>query len=253
MQDSFRFHNDWSNVCPKISLDKKFKWFYTTYSFREIYPKYNTLNYVPIEKYLTKEDIRLYFGENTKFPAYLTGKEINDTLNHIDKQVNAWFENNIFEESFILLVNGIKKYEPTNPYLKRIILAKDSLFKLFIKDGPLEGDLGKAIQKQLKIQKVFINEKTEQEIDNSSKNQTDAIFATISDKIDYALVMPGKIIETNSNLSDGNKLNWKIDGDRFFFLDYEIYAKSRVANWWAFAVSAIFILLVGLSFFVKRK
>jgi hypothetical protein len=253
MQDSFLYSKDWENVHPKITLEKKFKWFYTTYSFREIYPKYNMLNYVPIEKYLTRDDLKWYFSENPKFPAYLTGKEIKDTLDHIDKQVNAWLGKNIFEESFLQLTTGIQKFEPGNPYLQKIILAKDTLFQLFNSDKPLEGDLGKAIQKHLKIKKIFINYKTEKEIDDFSKDKTDAIFATIGKQSDYELVMPGNIIETNSNLLDAKKLNWKIDGDRFFFLDYEIYAKSRVANVWAFVLSGIFIVLVVLSFFIRKK
>ncbi len=253
MQDSFLFSKDWENVHPKISLVKKFKWFYTTYSFREIYPKYNTLKHVPIEKYLTGDDIKWYFSENPKFPAYLTGKEIKDTLDRIDNQVNAWLGKNIFEESFIQLINGIKRFEPNNPYLKRIILSKDTLFELYKSDKPLEGDLGKAIQKHLKIKKIFLNAKTEQALDDYSKKFDDTLFATIGKKSDYELVMPGKIIETNSNLLYGDKLNWTIDGYRFFFLDYEIYAKSRVANVWAFVISGFFVLAVALSFFIRRK
>jgi hypothetical protein len=254
LQDSFHFnHSDWEVIHPKLSLEKRFKWFYTTYSFKEVYPKFNKLHYAPIEKYLTNEEIKWYFKENPMFESSLTGKEIKDTLDEIDNKVNDWLTRNMFEETFQALTEGLKKFEPDNPYLKSIILSKDTLFNLYKSEKPLEGDLEKVIKKHFKIKKVFSNGALAEKIDDYLKNQFDPIFQPIGSIFTYELIMPGKVMETNSNKTDVKSLTWKLDGYRIYFTDYEIYAKSRVANWWAFVVSGIFILLVGLSFFVKRK
>ena len=253
MQDSFCFdHSDWKNVHPRIVSEKNFRWFFTNYSYKEIYPKYNTLNHVPIEKYLSKEDIELYFTENPKFKTGLIGKEIKEKLDNIDGNVNDWLNKNFFEETFIQLTKFIKKEDPSNPYLKKIFLVKDSLFEIVRKkDKPFEGDLIDAIEKQLKIKNLFTNENLKKKI--KADKSFEQFLMPFGSHYYYELLIPGKIIETNSTQKHGDTLSWNVDAYRFFFTDYTIKAESRVANIWAFIVSGLFILGVALSFFIKRK
>ena len=111
----------------------------------------------------------------------------------------------------------------------------------------------------------FYREWTGNKSVNKLKTLEPQLFGKLNEKISFLLnavfmdeysqtvEMPGLITETNSISVTGNKVSWKVNGDKFIFKDYEMRVESRVVNKWAFVVSGLLLLLVLILFIVKVR
>ena len=250
MAKTFRFnHSNWDSIVPKAKLEKRFKWFFTFYKYYEIYPKYNPLKGISIDSFLTKNEIMLYTSDNPKFSPELNGIEIRDLLNTIEERKEAWLNVSFFWEYYRITQKNFPSTKgiPVDTILEAF---KDSIFKNDFKREPRYF--------MCCMDNYFKTGEFSALSDSSSAMMELKIFKEnfekpFSEFLNYNLIMPGKLVETNAKQTHGDTLSWKVDAYRFFFNDYEIRAESRVANIWAFIVSGLFILGVALSFFIKRK
>ena len=250
MSKTFRFnHSNWDSIVPKASLEKHFKWFFTFYKFKEVFPKYDKLKEFPIDSFLKKDEVLLYTSDNPKFSPEMNGKEIRELLNDIEERKELWLEFNYFG-AYYKIVQEDFPFTRNIPIDTVLSAAKDSIYK-----GNFDRDpryFLNCINQYFK-KKEFSECKDTSELMmklNMFKGEFERPF---SEDIYYNLIMPGKVVETNAKLTHGDTLRWKVDAYRFYFNDYEIKAESRVTNVWAFLVSGLFVLGVALSFFIKRK
>ena len=58
----------------------------------------------------------------------------------------------------------------------------------------------------------------------------------------YELLLPGKILSSNTRQTTAGKLSWQLDAYRFLPQDYVMTAQSRAINVWAFALTALLLL-----------
>lgn len=252
MAKTFRYDNsDWNTIIPKISFEKKFRFFFTFYMYKEVYPKYNPLKLVPVEKYLTTAEIKTLYADNPKFAPELNGAEIKEILDGIDKKKEEWFNRSIFEEMYRTIPKYLKLLKNSGVDSSRLFLAKDSIYNL-IKEKSLKDDLSKALNKYFKTSE-FTKLDTLNKNNKEDEKVIELVVKPFSIHFKYHLLMPGKILQTTSKQSHGDTLTWNLEPCRFFLTDYELIAESRVANTWAFVVSAIFLIIVLGSFFIKRK
>lgn len=252
MAKTFRYdHSDWNTIIPKISFEKKFRFFFTFYTYKEVYPKYNPLKLVPVEKYLTTDEIKMLYADNPKFAPELNGAEIKEILDGIDKKKEEWLNRSLFEEMYRTIPKYLRFLKNSGIDSSRLMLAKDSVYTLMTEKG-LKDDLSKALNKHFKT-----TEFTKLDTLKGNKKEDDRVLDLVikpfSTHLSYHLLMPGKILQTSSKQSHGDTLTWNVEPYRFFFSDYELMAESKVANTWAFVVSAIFLIIVAVSFFIKRK
>ena len=82
------------------------------------------------------------------------------------------------------------------------------------------------------------------EMDDMLEERTKTTDQLSGFDIQYDLVMPGKIVATNTDLQNNDTLTWHINLFRFLADDYTLTAESRTANIWAFAVT---LLLAAFS------
>ena len=86
---------------------------------------------------------------------------------------------------------------------------------------------------------------------------TDPFFS--AGKYDMEIWMPGKIIasngyaETDTDTETGGGILWTVDGDYFLTQQYEMWAESQISNYWAWIISALFILFVITGFVIRSK
>jgi hypothetical protein len=254
MSKTFTFERlHWKGVTPRIKFEKKFRWFFTFYSYSETYPQYHSLKRVPIEKFLTRDEINMYLGDNPKFPYGLNGQEIRDILNGIDAKVEDWLNKTFFEEYYGIIKKDL-------PYIKglkidsiRFSVYKDSVYKS-IKDtfDKEPGKFLKNLDNYYKV-KVFAALPDSSVPYKDLKRFKDSFEYPFTVKLDYNLILPGKLIDASSKQTHGDTTTLNVNLERFYFKDYTIRAESRVANIWAFVISGVFIIGVVLSFFIKRK
>jgi hypothetical protein len=263
MGSNFRFNNiSWGKLNIKYNFEKKFRWFYTYYCYSEVYPEINKFKKIPLSKYLSNEEVEIYFKGNTFFLEGLNGEEMLDRLKNISKSVNIWLNRNLYEESYQILSNNLNLLENYSVSKTRFLSIKDSVYNTYIckvlnKEEPVEFgselDPIKALDYYLKTNAFS---KMESKNDTFLKNEfehIDLFTEYFNKELNYSLEMPGKIINTNSKIYDGNKIIWKIDAYRFAVSDYKIYADSRKANVWAFIVSGIVLVLALFSIFWRNK
>lgn len=254
MNNHFRFsHSEWNNIKPHMELVKKFRWFFTYYDYKEVYPKYNPTKLVPVSKYLTNEEISMFFGDNPKFPPSLNGSEIKELLDGIDKKKEEWLAREVYEDYYALICKNLKLLKGFEIDSTTFMAHKDTVIKSIDSSKDPGSQLVGKLDKHFKTDAFSRLEKEESVKLDSKDNIIGLMIKPFFAELSYALMMPGSLVETNSKDINGNVLTWKVDANRFFFTDYTIYAESRVVNLWSFIVSGLFVIGVGLSFFVRKK
>lgn len=242
----------WDTLATKISFTKKFRWFYTYYAFSETYPKTNPLLRVSINNYLTPEEILTLYGENKNLFTGKNGVEIKDLLNSIEEKGNAWLNRSYYEEFFHIILKYFRLYKEMPVDSATFAQAKNQIYKLN-KDSLKSDNMAfEELFNQYFHTKKFTAIKNPKEVEEAMINELPEFDRYFKMNIHYSLSIPGKTIETNTQVIKGDTLAWKVDGYRIFFTEYTLHAKSRKPNVWAFAVTGLFILLVAGSFWIKR-
>jgi hypothetical protein len=67
-----------------------------------------------------------------------------------------------------------------------------------------------------------------------------------------SIEMPWTVVRSNADSVAGNVLYWKPLATKFAIKEFTMIAESRKLNWWAVALTAVFI---GITFirFIRRK
>jgi hypothetical protein len=240
-------------VAPKESLRKHFRWFYTYYSFKTVYPVIPARIPVSINDYLNKSEQKLWFQGDYSACAGLNGLELKDEMDAIEKRFWEWYARNIYESDFEAICE-FEKLSGNNQSVSRIQTVKDTLFQALFKEFSFEKNsietiyIYKELDKQLNTEYFSDQYKNNwQQIDNLItekekylENLTNQLF---DKEIEYTLIMPGNLISTNAPVSQQDTLVWKVNALRFTADDYELMAESRTTHLWAFVLTFLLVLL----------
>ncbi|MDR1091317.1 MAG: hypothetical protein LBL79_09600 [Prevotella sp.] len=249
---SLRYGEDKKSfAAPEESLSKKFRWFYTNYKFAGVYKKVTCEVPVSIDKYLTKEEQKIWSqGDFSKYKA-LNGSELNDRLGDLESKFMEWYSRNSFEMS----LTGIKKYSDKNiPDTDKDIIYK----QILAYDQTAYPDI--TPESICKAMDMFYKTNSYSRLYDSQKEEIDKVFDEadsfiniLGNVIRYELVVPGEIIESNSPMISSGILTWKIDGVRLLFDDYTLTAEYRIVNVWAFIVSGLIVVIAIFSCLLLMK
>ena len=247
-------------VAINVSIDKKFEWFYSYVDYKEVYTRHQPAPPVPVTEYLTKEEVR----------RYVHGEK-NDTLK--DK-VKKWDSRNMFEKLYALLVAEAKRRN--DPALPASLLEEKKMMlfdrlasfdSLSEKNGKKDTDSTKKNKKTDEMKEVLhiFVEVLSTKVIVSYRSFMEQSFATvIEDKgtkkapegWTSSVQMPGMLLETNSDVVEGNTITWKFSADQIHVGDFDMHARSRVANVWAFVVTgiaALFVILLAIIRALRRR
>lgn len=243
------------SIVPEINFRKKFQWFYNYYEYHETYPSINQLP-VPITGYFSEEEADTWFGENDNMYRGLNGIEINELLNNIEYNVNAWYNRNYYEIIFTLYSKYFRYFENMPVDSLTFASAKDTIFehnKRYIESSELfEFDIDSLLNDHFQSDLVFDpNGEVEDTLENEFFAWFGGIFVQLN--LNSGLSLPGKVIETNAPFTSGDTLSWNVDDRRFFIHDYSLTATSRKPNYWTFIATGLIIALSVIGFWVKRK
>ena len=230
-----------------ITIDKSFGFFYSYLTFRETYKAtmpFAKLNYpnnlTPDEKhYLSESKMIVTASDSIKnkqitdnFIGFLVEAITNQIVNTLEEGIIKINDPQLKPENVEVYRDSIEHklydyYEDMNVYIDfyREWTGNESVNRLNTLEPPLFEELDKKVS-------IVLN----------------AIFM---DTYSQTVEMPGLITETNAISVTGNKVSWRVNGDKFLFDDYEMRVESRVVNRWAFVVSGLFLLLVLVLLFYK--
>ena len=255
LSESFRYSDSkgWEKIRPSITLDKKFHWFYTYYAFRETYHAINVFHLVPVEKYLSADEIDALYGENSTLFKGKNGIEIRDMIDKLEEKSNSWLNRNLYEENFNIFLDSLSKFHDLPVDSSTFAMSRDTIYSLFKDSLELSGNDFVDIIDRYFHTDAFSRHHFDK-IGESVMNQKLSDFISVFEmEINYKLSVPGKVIETNAPFMGGDTLSWKLDANRIFLKDYIISAESRKPNFWAFGLTGVVVILSLLGFLLKRK
>jgi len=237
----------------KESLKKRFRWFYTYYTFTAVYPEITEKGQIAMDDYLNKDERRFYFQGDLSAYKGLTGFELKDILNEIEAHFFEWYNRSIYEECFQIIASF------TDADVRSELFAtKDTLYAIYRKNHPEQEflnnqyeDLCPILDDYFKTNRFSILYATNDQKMNDMINERTKITQALLDfSIQYELSFPGKIITTNSQHQNDGALIWEVNMLDFLSDDYILSAEWRIVNGWAVAVTLL--LLVFAVFCLKR-
>lgn len=223
---------DSTTVNVSCTIEKRFRWFYTYYDYRETVHSYGLFKYLPVDSFFTPVERRALLAEP-------------DSI--LKERYELFFIRNILEEFVQSLLPRIRELNDPALSPSMVLEKKEQLLERIIK---WEGDLDPVRVMRL-LEEVF-ETRAVRKLEREVARLYDGIEAKIKRESEMELsyknevTMPGMLIESNSDKVEGNKVSWDCKSDRY--LDYAMYAESRMVNLWAIIITAVVcvILLIGL-------
>ena len=232
-----------SFAAPEETLIKRHRFFYTNYTLTTVYKKLGYSAPIPIDKYLSEEERRLWTQGGFGSYETMNGSEMNDMLDGIEAKFMDWYSRNCFEIS----LNSIKTWSEQ----EISDVDKDQIYKqLFEKHQGMDiipekiCDTLDVFYKTTRFSELY--RMNNESIDHEFERAT-LVINQIANVISYEVVLPGKVIRTNAPVTAHNSLTWKIDGMRILFDDYTLTAEYRIVNKWSFILCALILIASVVS------
>lgn len=257
MSDNFRFNSKskWNDLIPRPLFEKKFRWFYTYYTYSETYPRLPLKFPLPIENYMSKEEADYWLTGLPAFDKGMSGMDLYEKLNTIKDKFDSWASANVWEMQYSTLLRNLDQL-PGNPGYEKMLASKDSIYKTIgdeNKDDYKVKNIGEVLNRYFKTTAFapLLNEQNEisRQINNPAEMEKLNDFTSTFFK--YRLVMPGHLLASNGMIQQ-DTISWKLDATKMLNSDYTLTAASKKMNLWAVIVSAVIVLLALVLLFRKR-
>ena len=256
MGNTFRLksNHEWSKMKVTYRLDKKFRWFYTYYTYTETYPKIDTKFKTPIDSFMTKEEATYWFTGEPNIYKGMNGIEIREAIGSLEEKYDHWFAKNLWDNEYdVLLANyDLMRNPPVAP--DSLAKCKEEIFNAKVKDDK-DFSMEKVLNAYFKTEAFSIYWETmESPLKKYERDFEEQDFVAFFGKaFNYKLCMPGRVVPNEHIVQNGDTLNFKLTAYRMVYSDYVIQAESRKANIWAFIVSGLILVLAVGSFWYKPK
>lgn len=245
-------YGNWQHIKTKTKLEKNTNLLFTYYLLEEVFPAIN-IDKIGINNFMTKEEIEIWFrGNDARFKG-MNGVEIKEYLDDIDEKFEKWQQRNTYEMCFEIIWNNFFLFEIYGIDKKRFSAAKDTIYAIHEKQNMDALDE--------KLLDNYFNTTAFSEILNQNNQislQADSALQFINiygNSLNYKLLLPGKILESNATFNYGDTLAWKVDAFRFTQGDFVIKAQSRKLNI-LFIIASLSVIVLGVLFsfnHFKRK
>lgn len=233
-------------------LEKRFKWFYTDYTFTETFAyEDSTLFPIPLSQFLSADTASYWFTGQPDLTRGYSGAEQKEMLDRIEKKVSQWSNANWFYEICNVIIANYDKIQNPPVSKERFASIRDSLVMLpCVINADEEGFVAEGVHSQ--FEKLFQSDAYTQFL-QSYEGGLGEYKPLLSFGTGYDLVMPGRVQDAGMGQYDGEVIHYRLGGERMIPGDYTITATSRVTNVWAFIVTILVVVLAVGSFFYRRR
>ena len=232
-------------------LEKHFKWFYTDYTFTETFANEDsTLFPIPLSQFLSADTASFWFTGQPDLTRSLSGAEMKEMLDGIEKKVSQWSNANWFAEICKVISDHYDKVKNPPVSKERFISICDSLVMLPCVLNPKDSE---SVEEGFDLLHDVFQSDVYTEFLQSYEGGLGQYGGLLSFGNNYDLVMPGRVLDAGMGEYDGEVIHYRLGGERMIPGDYTITATSRVTNVWAFIVTILVVLLAIGSFFYRRK
>ncbi len=243
-----------SMIHIEVKLEKQFAGFFTHFTYREIYKNAFPFKRIPLEDFFSPEELSII--ENMLADEKKSEKMYpEETRKKMEAKVDEWYRRSVFQEYFLLLLEGAEKLKSvhlTPEYIKarEQALLKTAFADAQLLDHPSTDILFKRFEEVLESPEVHKILELEKAAFSKLEADESALEAFLLDEFTNHVLMPGLVTDTNAAAIKGNRLTWKFGVPQFLFKDYEMWVTSRVVNLW-FVAAAVLLVLLALGFLVR--
>ena len=228
---------------------RRFKWFNTVYRFEENIEA--ALHGIPPSEYFSPGELKYFYMPDSMIGELLNGEDstnIQVQLDSLEKKEEAWYADCLLRGALF----EIGSLNRTGTFTEIDTSALWNNMEKMRELIPSIGDNNREIFDTV-FGKSFYNKHSV--LIDSALSITEDKFNIAFEADDYLVqyVMPGSLIATNGYIDTESKVLWKVDGDTILASDYLMWAESKVSNRWAWIVSFLFVIFVGIGLFRKRK
>jgi hypothetical protein len=225
----------------EIRIDKKFMFFYSFLTYREVYQAADPSNLLDHKDYLSGSDMEWITGK--KIPLNSRDSVLMDTA---EARAGRYLLDALTEEVILALQDGLERSGDPELQAIDVSLYRDSIAKYdtiwYDADFHESIDALAAWTGNDKIRELHdlsppVFEELEKKIRFFDR-------VMMMEEYDVDVEMPGLITATNSSRLIGNTVGWHIQSLSFYFDDYEMFVESRVVNYWAFVVAGVVVLIL---------
>ena len=232
-------------------LEKRFKWFYTDYTFTETFScEDSTLFPIPLSRFLSADTVSYWFTGQPDLAQGLSGAEAKELLDGIEKKVNQWTNANWFYEICNMIIANYDQIQNPPVSKERFSSVRDSLvMQPCVLNAEATEGAGDHITDL--IDKTFQSDAYKQFLQTYEGGF--GAYGILSFGTNYDLQMPGTVIDAGMGQYDGDVIHYRLGGERMIPGSYTITASSRVTNIWAFIATGLVVLIAIGTFFFRKK
>lgn len=243
-----------SRLQSNAKLEKRFRWFYTEYTFTEVFKCIGNAFKLPVADYAEKDVANYWFTGQPNLVKGLSGAETSEKLSEMEFLFTKWLNDNLYQLCFDVIINNYDSIPNPPVSRERFIELHDSLKNYLLKDQ--EQIITVHVEEAL--QSFFHSNAYAMCFDEKNpcgKGMNEELFNCINIfhfNVPYALTMPGKVVDAGTGVCRNGTIFYPLTGERLIPQDYTITATSRVINIWAFIVTLLIVVLAIGSWF-RRK
>lgn len=242
------------NFPRHAEFKKRFRWFNTEYTFKEIIDKNMHYGY-PVSDFLDSEELKWFYYPDSHIEKMKNGPDsikyraLNDT---VDKKVENWMIKSLVSE-WIAEFSNLLGENSKNELSAESLMNNEDRFVTIVKKYDEKFD---SLWSNGIILKEFIGEASAIKYKTQADSAVNiSINRLLADFRDYTLrtIMPGKVTEMNGMIDSSGVLMWPVKSDYFLTQTYEMKAVSKVPNIWAWIVSGVFISFVIYGAIIRKR
>lgn len=255
MAQSSPFRLNGKPLCPTITLEKRFRWFYTYYYYKETYPSQASLFSLPVTDYMSEREAQFWFCGQPDLSAGESGAEAKARLDELEDRMVKWQNANLMYETCEAIARHYDAI-PSNPVSKAQFLAfRDSLVRQTSEAGfPMDEEKMAALLRDAFHTDVFTPLLSDTSVVGSEMAQkTNTYLQLIMLKANCEVVMPGRIVDGNALSFEDNCARFRLTGERLIPGDYTLEVVSRDNHLWAFLLTGLIIVLAIASYFWRGR
>ena len=227
------------------TLEKRFRWFYSEYTFTEVFRCVGDTFKLAVTDYADKDVASFWFTGQPNLIQGLSGAEASEKLDEMETSISKWLNDNLYQECFDFIVSHYDSIPHPPVSRERFVEMHDTLSSFLFKghEDILEVKVAEAFQSffHSDAYAMFFDDETPcGEAMNEELSNTLSIFSL---SIPYTLTMPGTVVDAGNGECRDGIIYYSLTSERMIPHDYTITATSRVINVWAFIVTLLIIVL----------
>ena len=237
-------------------VEKHFRWFYTEYTFTEVFYCVGDTFKIAPTNYADKDIVSYWFTGQPNLVEGMSGAEALQKIEGMEPFVNKWLNDNLFQTSFDFIVNHYDSIANPPVSRERFVELRDSLAHHVLKGQKDILDVNPQEVMQTFFHSdayaIFFDDETPcgKELNKELTNSLNILWFNVP----YTLTMPGKVTDTgNGTLQPDGTVFYPFTGERLIPQDYVITATSHVTHIWAYILTLLVILIAIGSFLISKR